>query len=171
MIRDLSARGHRIGLHFALNGLSDIEQIRQQIRKEMEILRAMFGFEVGQFSIHRPSAEVLEANIKYPDVINAYQDEFFTYSADAANDPHLQVKYLSDANHIWRYGYPDEKTLNGHDKIQILTHPFAWTEKGYDNFENYKTLLREKYEEMLASIDNECKDFHEYRGQFANIIS
>jgi hypothetical protein len=171
MIKDMSGRGHRIGLHFALNGLTDMEEIGKQIRKEMDMLSEMMGFEVRQFSIHRPSAEVLQANIKYPDIINAYQDEFFKFSADAANETHLPVKYLSDANHIWRYGYPDEKTLNGHDKIQILTHPFAWTEKGYDNFENYQSLLREKYEEMLDSIDNECKDFHEYRERFDDAVS
>ena len=78
----------------------------------------------------------------------------------------LAVKYMSDANHIWRYGYPDEAAILGHDKVQILTHPFAWTKKGYDNFENYKTLVREKYIELIDSIDNECKDFGEYRDFF-----
>jgi hypothetical protein len=169
MIKDMAKRGHRIGLHFALNGLTDMEEIRQQIRKEVEILSEMMGLEVRQFSIHRPSAEALQANIKYPDIINAYQEEFFTYSADAAHDQHLRIKYLSDANHIWRYGYPDQETINSHDKLQILTHPFAWTEKGYDNRENYQSLIKEKYQEMIDSIDNECKDFHEYREHFANI--
>jgi hypothetical protein len=168
MIRDMSVRGHRIGLHFALNGLTDMEEIRRQIRKEMDILSNMMGFPVRQFSIHRPSAEVLQANIKYPDIINAYQEEFFSYSPDAANDPHLKVKYLSDANHVWRFGYPDTDTISGHQRIQILTHPFAWTEKGYDNFHNYKSLIREKHREMVDSIDTECKDFNEYREYFMN---
>ncbi|MDR0221011.1 MAG: hypothetical protein LBI54_06375 [Lachnospiraceae bacterium] len=168
MIRDMSARGHRIGLHFALNGLTDMEEIRRQIRKEVDILSEMFGFPVRQFSIHRPSAEVLQANIKYPDIINAYQEEFFTYSPDAANAPHLPIKYLSDANHIWRYGYPDAATIGSHERLQILTHPFAWTEKGYDNFHNYQSLIGEKHREMIDSIDTECKDFNEYREYFMN---
>jgi hypothetical protein len=167
MIKDMSERGHRIGLHFALNGLTDMELIRKQIIKETNILSEMFGFEIRQFSIHRPSKDVLKANLKFPGLINAYQDEFFTFSENAATDANLKVKYLSDANHIWRYGYPDAETLSRHDKIQILTHPFGWTKKGYDNFENYKTLIREKYEEMIESIDNECKDFGEYREYFA----
>jgi hypothetical protein len=168
MIRDMSARGHRIGLHFALNGRTDIDEIRQQIRKEMDILSEMMGLSVKHFSIHRPSAEVLQANIKYPDIINAYQDEFFTFAPDAINNPHLKVKYLSDANHLWRYGYPDKATIGNYDKIQILTHPFAWTEKGYDNFHNYKSLIGEKSREMIDSIDKECKDFAEYREYFMN---
>ena len=73
---------------------------------------------------------------------------------------------MSDANHIWRYGYPDENNIVNNPKVQILTHPFAWTKKGYDNYENYKTLIKEKYIEMIDSIDNECKDFAEYKDRF-----
>ena len=73
---------------------------------------------------------------------------------------------MSDANHIWRYGYPDAENIANHKKIQILTHPFAWTKAGYDNKENYRTLINEKYEELINSIDNECKDFNEYRDEF-----
>jgi hypothetical protein len=168
MIRDMSARGHRIGLHFALNGLTEVEQVRRQIRKEMAMLSEMLDLEVWQFSIHRPSAEILQANIKFLDIINAYQDEFFAYSPDAANAPQLPVKYLSDANHVWRYGYPDAATIGSHQRMQILTHPFAWTEAGYDNFENYKSLICEKRRVMIESIDSECKDFGEYRQYFVS---
>ena len=73
---------------------------------------------------------------------------------------------MSDANHIWRYGYPDRETILGNRKVQILTHPFAWSEKGYDNHDNYVALVREKYAEMIESIDGECKDFCEYRDEF-----
>ena len=78
----------------------------------------------------------------------------------------MAVKYMSDANHIWRYGYPDEKNICENDKVQILTHPFAWTKKGGDNFDNYKMLVTEKTEELIQSIDNECKDFGEYKEWF-----
>ena len=39
MIKDMHERGHQIGLHFALNGMTDMEQIRKQIVKEMHILK------------------------------------------------------------------------------------------------------------------------------------
>ncbi len=165
IIRDMYERGHNIGLHFALNGLTDIEIVKRQIVKEIDILNEMLGFEINQFSFHRPSKAVLQANIKLPGILNAYQDDFFSFSQDPANEE-LAVKYLSDANHIWRYGYPDEKTIHSHDKLQILTHPFAWTKQGYDNFDNYKSLIREKYQETIESVDNECKDFNEYKDYF-----
>ena len=166
LIKDMHERGHTIGLHFALNGMTDMEQIRKQIAKEMEILNSMFEFKIDTFSIHRPSKDVLRENIKLPGIINAYQDEFFTFAENVTEKTPVSVKYLSDANHIWRYGYPDEKNILENDKVQILTHPFAWCKKGYDNFDNYKSLIKEKYIELVNSVDNECKDFGEYKDWF-----
>ena len=166
LIKDMHERGHTIGLHFALNGMSDMEQIRKQIAKEMDILNSMFEFKIDTFSIHRPSKDVLRENIKLPGIINAYQDEFFTFAENVTENTPVSVKYLSDANHIWRYGYPDEKNILENDKVQILTHPFAWCKKGYDNFDNYKSLIKEKYIELVNSVDNECKDFGEYKDWF-----
>ena len=166
LIKDMHERGHTIGLHFALNGMTDMEQIRKQIVKEIDILNSMFEFKIDTFSIHRPSKDVLRENIKLPGIINAYQDEFFTFAENVTEDTPVKVKYLSDANHIWRYGYPDEKNILENDKVQILTHPFAWCKKGYDNFDNYKSLIKEKYIELVNSVDNECKDFGEYKDWF-----
>lgn len=166
LIKDMHERGHTIGLHFALNGMTDMEQIRKQITKEMDILNSMFEFKIDTFSIHRPSKDVLRENIKLPGIINAYQDEFFTFAENVTENTPVSVKYLSDANHIWRYGYPDEKNILENDKVQILTHPFAWCKQGYDNFDNYKSLIKEKYMELVNSVDNECKDFGEYKDWF-----
>lgn len=166
MVKDMHERGQNIGLHFALNGMTDMELVRKQIVKEMHMLSEMLGFEITQFSVHRPSPDVLRENIKLPNLLNAYQDDFFTFAENVTNDSVLNVKYMSDANHIWRYGYPTKENIFHHDKIQILTHPFAWTKKGYDNFENYQTLIQEKYEEIVDSVDAECKDFGEYKDWF-----
>lgn len=166
LICDMHERGHKIGLHFALNGMNDMQEIRRQIIKEIHMLSEMLGFEINEFSVHRPSPAVLAENIRLPGIINAYQEEFFTFAENITEETRLGVKYMSDANHIWRYGYPDEKNILGHDRVQILTHPFAWTRKGYSNYENYKSLIREKYIELIESIDNECKDFGEYKDGF-----
>ena len=170
ILTDMHERGHVIGLHFALNGMTDMELIRARIRQEIVMLSDMLGFEITCFSIHRPSPAVLAENIKLPGILNAYQDEFFSFDPKAAPDSELRVKYLSDANHIWRYGYPDEETIRRHPRIQILAHPFAWTKKGYDNQENYRTLIREKYAEMIDSIDHECKDFAPFRETFEDML-
>ena len=171
LICDMHERGQKIGLHFALNGMTDMQDVRKQIVKEMHMLSEMLGFEISEFSVHRPSPAVLAENIKLPGIINAYQDEFFTFAEKVTEETVLGVKYMSDANHIWRYGYPDEKNILGNDKVQILTHPFAWTKKGYDNCGNYKTLVREKYAELIDSIDHECKDFGEFKDGFMDFMN
>lgn len=166
MIKDMHERGQHIGLHFALNGMTDMMAIRKQIQKEIDILSEMFGFQITEFSIHRPSKDVLRENIKLEGILNAYQDDFFTFAEKVTADTPVKVKYMSDANHIWRYGYPDEENITGYDKVQILTHPFAWCKEGYNNFNNYRALVQEKYVELIDSIDQECKDFGEYKDYF-----
>jgi len=166
LIKDMHERGQNIGLHFALNGLTDMELIRKQIMKEMNILSEMFGFAIDTFSFHRPSKDVLRENIKLPGIINAYQDDFFTFAENVDENTPVEVKYLSDANHIWRYGYPDEENITGFKKVQILTHPFAWSKRGGDNFDNYQYLIKEKEIELIESINGECKDFVEYLDYF-----
>ena len=169
ILSDMHERGQHIGLHFALNGMTDMRVIKERIKQEIDMLSNMLGFEINSFSIHRPSPDVLAENIKISGIINAYQDDFFTFDPKATPESELDVKYLSDANHVWRYGYPDEETINKYDKVQILTHPFAWTKQGYDNLENYKTLVNEKYVELIDSIDNECKDFGALRDNFEKL--
>lgn len=166
ILKEMHERGQHIGLHFALNGMTDMNAVREEILREIEMLSTMLGFEIHAFSIHRPSPDALAANFKFDHILNAYQDEFFTFDPKASPESELEVKYMSDANHIWRYGYPDEKNILGHKKVQILTHPFAWTKKGYDNYDNFRTLIEEKYDELIDSIDRECKDFAQYRDSF-----
>lgn len=163
MIKYMHERGHVIGLHFALNGLTDMELVRKKILQEIHVLSEMIGVEITEFSIHRPSADVLRENIKFPGIINAYQDEFFTFSENVTESTPLHVKYISDAKHRWNYGTPDAATLLENDRVQILTHPYSWTKKGYDNLENFRTLIQERNEELMDTIDNECKHFASVR--------
>lgn len=169
ILTDMHERGQHIGLHFALNGMTDMELIRSRIRQEMDMLSNMLGFEVKWFSIHRPSPDVLAENIRIPGLLNAYQNDFFSFDPKASADSPLEVKYMSDANHIWRYGYPDAENIRNHKKIQILAHPFAWTREGFDDRMNFSTLIDEKYTEMIDSIDNECKDFGQFRDEFDTV--
>lgn len=170
LIKDMHERGHQIGLHFALNGMTDMELIRKQIVKEMNMLTEMFGFPFDTFSFHRPSKDVLRENIRLPGLLNAYQDDFFTFAENVTPETKVNVKYMSDANHIWRYGYPDRQNITSYDKVQILTHPFAWSRTGYDNFDNYKALMKEKTQELICGVDGECKDFGEYKDWFMERI-
>ena len=35
------------------------------------------------------------------------------------------------------------------NKLQLLTHPFSWTETGNDNYGNFLLLIRERNNELL----------------------
>ena len=155
MIREMHEEGHTIGLHFAVNGLTEIEEIKEKIMLEMKVLSSMMGFEIETFSVHRPSKEILRANIKLDGIINAYEDHYFTFAESIDPDTTLEVKYLSDAMHKWNYGVPDEATLLDNKKVQVLTHPYSWTEQGYDNLNNFKTLIEERNQELIETINGE----------------
>ena len=67
--------------------------------------------------------------------------------------------YLPDSNHHWRFGHPLDLDFKKYRKIQINCHPFSWTIQGYDNLNNFKTLIDEKNIESIYSINDETKTF------------
>jgi len=116
----------------------------------------MLGLEIDSFSFHRPKREHLEQNLKIDGLINAYADEYFTVTDNLDN---IDILYLADSNHTWKWGNPLEANLNKHKKIQILLHPFSWSRDGGDNLNNFIKILEEKDLELRQSINNETKTF------------
>lgn len=165
MVKKIHDMGHEIGLHFHLSGLQKEEDIVSAIKNEMMIINTQFDFKIDSFSFHRPNPTVLGYNIKIPGLINAYQDDFFSFVSDWRTSV-PEIKYLSDARHRWNYNLlPDKETLNSNNKIQILTHPYSWTQDGYDNLNNFRTLFTEKKQEILDTFDNECMHFKEIKNE------
>ena len=107
------------------------------------------------FSFHRPSIELLTSNLKVPGLINAYGDLYF-HAYEGRQPERLNVKYISDSNHTWKYGYP---STSNNTKLQLNFHPFSWTKKGHENTPNFKTLITEKNKEMVESMSNEIRTF------------
>lgn len=160
-IQEIESMGHYIGLH--QNPPSDIsdDQLINYIIKDIETLEHYYGFEVDRFAFHRCGSNpgILEKYVEVPDKINCYAKEFFHYfSGDKPEE--LRVHYLADSNHEWKYGHPlhvDYWDLP--QKMQLLTHPFSWSDDGYDNISNFTKLIRERNEELLTSMDSETKTF------------
>ena len=160
-IQEIESMGHYIGLH--QNPPSDIpdDQLINYIIKDIETLEHYYGFEVDRFAFHRCGSNpgILEKYVEVPGKINCYAKEFFHYfSGDKPEE--LRVHYLADSNHQWKYGHPlhvDYWDLP--QKMQLLTHPFSWSDDGYDNISNFTKLIRERNEELLTSMDSETKTF------------
>ena len=158
----IAGMGHKIGLHAHMNALKDIKYIDSYIKNDINILSALTGFVIDRFSFHRPKREYLELNLNIQgrlpfsstNIINTYDKRYFHLTEDLNN---LNITYLADSQHKWNYGHPlDLKPVN---KLQLLTHPYSWTEKGFDNDLNFETLIEEKNLELKHSISNECKNF------------
>jgi predicted N-acyltransferase len=52
--------------------------------------------------------------------------------------------------------YPTE---TNHKKLQVVLHPYSWTDTGFENYENFKTLINQKNRELVESINSECNNF------------
>lgn len=159
MVKKMNMNGHRIGLHYHLNGLTNLDDIKRTIRLQAETLEGMTNVEIDRFSIHRPTKDVLKANLQIYGLINAYDRRFFTFVDMMQLNTDLDVKYISDSMHCWNYGAPYGDIFRKNKKIHILIHPYSWTEAGYDNLLNFRSLFEEKRNVLEQTIDSECKHF------------
>ena len=159
-IQEIESMGHYIGLHQNPPIMEDDELI-DYISKDIETLEHYYGFEVDRFAFHRCGSipGILEKYVYVPGKINCYSEDFFHYfSGDKPEE--LKVHYLADSNHDWKYGHPfniDYWDLP--QKMQLLTHPYSWTEDGHDNISNYTKLIRERNQELLESMNSETNTF------------
>lgn len=152
LLRQMVRNGHKIGLHYRqTDGSADISQQARLLADEL-------GIQVDRFSCHRPKRETRYEILSAPGLMNAYSCEFFTRT----DDPEVaEVKYISDSGAQWNYGYPDAQTLTAHAKVQLLIHPFSWSEEGGGLEAIFKALMREAEEEHMATFRNELKRFKE----------
>lgn len=127
ILNKIKGLGHTIGLHFDEAAYpydaGNAEKVKQDIRKEISVLSEILGVEVVDFSYHRPTKAILDADIEIPGMINSYGILFFR-----------EFKYLSDSRMRWRE--PVEEIIQGGAflRLQILTHPFWYcvTEKSME---------------------------------------
>ena len=159
-IQEIESMGHYIGLHQNPPQMGDDELV-DYITKDIETLEHYYGFSVDRFAFHRCGSNpgILERYVEVPGKINCYAKEFFHYfSGDKPEE--IRVHYLADSNHDWKYGHPfniDYWDLP--QKMQLLTHPYSWTERGYENISNFTKLIKERNEELLSDMNSETKTF------------
>ncbi len=93
MLKQIMNLGHEIGLHFDEVRYPDagIEDISRLILQEAEVLSKVIESKVSTVSMHRPSKNVLSANIEIPGMVNSYGKVYFE-----------DFKYLSDSRRRWR---------------------------------------------------------------------
>ena len=158
-IRKIKDLGHNIGVHTFVGQENSYEKIVDIVSRDIETLSNHTEVNIDRFSFHRPNLnkEVLKLNIEIDGIVNAYSKDFFTYFNGKEIVP--EVKYISDSQHRWNYGNPMDIENKKWDKLQLLLHEYSWTEEGFDNVENFNSLIRERNSELLNSMNSECKHF------------
>lgn len=151
--------GHKIGLHYHLTNNIEKEFLEKDIQKQMSILSSMLNYKIDMFSIHRPTEESQYYLLEIEGIINAYGKDFFSHTVDLTGKEKLKVKYIADSKHQWNYGYPEEKEFLKYPKIQLLIHPYSWSECGEDALNTFNDLINEKEDELLKTFDIETKIF------------
>jgi len=156
LIKKIKDLGHHIGLH-QNPPLMKAEELSKYIMTDIKILEHFYGFEIDRFAFHRPKKEYLASYVILENKINCYDKKFFHYFDEKPDK--LDVLYLSDSNHKWKFGYPLDFDFPEVKKLQLLTHPYSWTDEGYDNYGNYLSLIRDRKNELINSMNTETSTF------------
>ena len=145
MLKDMLKRGFSIGLHYDTTAYEG--DMSASIQKEKSILENILDAPVDLLSFHRPAPEVLENNLTFNGMINAYSNVFFK-----------EFKYCSDSRFFWRDNPIDTIKSNKYDKLQILTHAFAWHITDFPAGYTYRRLIDkaswERYTYLTKNIRN-----------------
>lgn len=165
LLKEMISAGHFIGLHYHLSENLEMLHIRDDIRDQIRIMSEFLKYQVDRFSIHRPVEESKYYDINIEGIINAYSKEFFSHVVDVMPEVRLDIKYIADSKHRWNYGCPDKKTIAMHPKIQLLIHPYSWSNTGEGMFELFNGLRDEKEREMLDTFNRETKIYQLVKDQ------
>ena len=143
IIRDIQKMGHSIGLHFDEREISP-ENWSNQILREAAILSDALELPIKSVSMHCPSPEILNTDLQISDIVNSYSHYFMR-----------ECKYLSDSRHNWREDPLAAISSGKYPHMQILTHPFWYSETESSLKDAIcKFCLEASYERYLNVKDN-----------------
>lgn len=146
-LRSIEKAGHEIGLHFDEAAYGDItpEDCIEKILKEKNILSAIMDREITTVSMHRPSKNTLDADLKIPGMVNSYGSTFFH-----------GFKYLSDSRRRWRENVDEIIESGRFDRLHILTHAFWYHDTEEDLRKTVSDFIctanEHRYEQMAENI-------------------
>jgi hypothetical protein len=146
ILKEIKVMGHDIGLHFdeANYSISTKKEVIHYVQKEVSIMSQALGMEINTVSMHRPSKWVLEADVQFDTVINAYGKEFFD-----------GFKYLSDSRMHWREDIYQVIESKAYKRLHILTHPIWYgKEEGTMRGQLKDFIIVQKYNCYDAVRDN-----------------
>ena len=152
-IKRIAALGHEIGLHFdevKYEGLPP-DKIIDKIKIEAKLLGGVLGMEIRAVSMHRPSRQIMEANLEVDGLINSYQKKFFK-----------EFKYLSDSRMHWREDVEKIVDRKEFPMLHILTHPFWYSKEEESTREKLLRFCKEKQYAAYRNLNDNFRDLEEF---------
>ena len=132
-LRQISRMGHEIGLHYDLEQYNYYKApIEDTLRREIKILENLVGKKVCSICRHNSSLYSEDPFIEFEDLLNAYNPRFF-------ND----IFYMSDSCRAWNINSLRTLVENHPPKVQLLIHPFLWTDEVMDRYSVIDLLVSE----------------------------
>ncbi len=147
--------GHTIGLHFYYEGPEDAALIGQELNAQAALLKSLIHQDIPVFSFHRPTKGMLQCDLRESGLINTYDPHLFTYTDDLSTLDTQCVKYIADSRHRWDYGMFTGQTLRDYARVQLLFHPFSWSEEGSGYDRCKEMVMLEKSAEFSRVYDTE----------------
>lgn len=151
LIHELHMMGHEIGLHFDEMAYPEIagniERIREQILREIDLLQDIIGITVTTVSMHRPNKEILASNLQIPNVVNSYSDLFFR-----------KFKYLSDSRHHWREPVNEIIQSKEYNHLHILTHAFWYHDVNWSLSDSITRFIENGRQERYTTMKENIAD-------------
>lgn len=144
---------HVIGLHFDEQSykFDTLDQLKEMVYSEAEILGKLLGKPIEILSMHRPSSFFLENDIFFEGLINSYGSKYFR-----------DMKYISDSRMHWRedvYGIIENCNYN---KIHLLTHPFWYSVENETIKEKLTAFILQSKIERFEQIDRNFTKLNEF---------
>lgn len=154
-VQEIASCGHEIGLHFdeTKYKAKNMSDMSRYIEKEIELMENILQLPIKTVSMHRPSEEVLRADLKFPEIVNSYGKIFFE-----------EFKYVSDSRMAWREDIFGIIQKEERKKLHILTHPFWYAEEEEETGKKLEQFLKEAYIERYISLSSNFRNLEEYVG-------
>ena len=150
-LKQILIDGNKIGLHFDELRYPECagnpNMVVDKIINEKEILEKFLNIPIDTVSMHRPSKQILDADLIIPGMVNSYGSEFFK-----------NFKYISDSRRRWREPVEEIIESEKYNKIHILTHAFWYNDEElniYDSInENIQTAKYDRYKCFYDNVSN-----------------
>jgi hypothetical protein len=140
LINEISQMNHNIVLHHRYVPGKSVEESKQAISTELQVIRSFFPYVLPLFVWHNPPPANLLSEINVPGMINAYSNKYLK-----------NMFYISDS--VLRHK-PEAllKALENQRCIHMLLHPIIWMSGKKDA----AAMINSIFPKIIRECEKEC---------------